>query len=393
MDGVSKTTFLTLRYLQQTGREVMVFAPDIAPSAVGDSRVIALPSLGFASAPETRMALPHPVIAQYLDEFKPDLIQLCSPAVLSMSGMLAARQNRIPVIANYQTDIPGYAHAYGYGFMADLTRNWLRYLHNGCHLTLVPSTFTMKQLTQWGYRRLRRWGRGVDGERFSPNKASAEWRARLLNGRDPDSLLCIYAGRLANEKRVDLLLELARLPGVALTLIGDGALREELETLFAGTGTHFTGYLYGEDLADAYASADVFAFAGGVETFGQVVQEAMASGLPAIVVNEGGVTDIVTDGVNGFVVAPTVEAFADAARRLRDDDDLYTRLSDNARAYAEERPWSAVMAEMETHYADAVRINERLSRLHPPTVPLFHTLLERGRMHVRRFVEEMEAMP
>ena len=132
-----------------------------------------------------------------------------------------------------------------------------------------------------GYHRLRKWGRGVNGERFNPNRRSALWRERLLNGRDPNSLLCIYVGRLANEKRIDLLLETARTPGIALTIIGDGALRDELEATFAGTGTHFTGYLYGDDLADAYASADAFMFTGANETFGQVVQEAMASGLPA----------------------------------------------------------------------------------------------------------------
>src|SRR5262249_36639746 len=151
-----------------------------------------------------------------------------------------------------------YTHHYGYHFLEQPTRDWLRYIHNGCHLTLVPSNFTLRQLKSWGYRRLRRWGRGVNGQRFSPEHRSATWRERLLNGRDPSSLLCIYVGRLAHEKRVDLLSEVARTPGVALTIIGDGALRDELEQHFAGTGTHFVGCLYGEDLAHAYASADVF---------------------------------------------------------------------------------------------------------------------------------------
>jgi glycosyltransferase involved in cell wall biosynthesis len=185
------------------------------------------------------------------------------------------------------------------------------------------------------------------------------WRERLLNGRDPSSLMCIYAGRLANEKRVDLLLEVAKTPGVALTIIGDGALRDELECRFAGTGTHFMGYLYGEELAQAYASADVFMFTGDCETFGQVVQEAMASGLPAVVINQGGVVDLVADGETGFLCDDNPDSFATAARRLRDNPDLRQSMAEKARRFARKRPWSAVMAQLEHHYREALHLNER----------------------------------
>ncbi len=363
VDGVSKSAYLTLRYLQQTGREVLVFAPDISPSSVGGSQVIPLPSLGIPAAPETRLALPHPVVVNYLNDFQPDLIHMFSPALLSVSGMLVGRQNRVPVVANYQTDLPGYTQYYGIPFLSNVVRDWLRYLHNNCHMTLVPSNWTLRELRQMGYHRLRKWGRGVNNERYRPSRRSAQWRKRLLNGRDPDSLLCVYVGRLANEKRIDLLLETARTPGIALTIIGDGALREELEAQFAGTGTYFTGYLYGDDLADAYASADVFMFTGPNETFGQVVQEAMASGLPAVIIDQGGITDLVTPGENGFLCPADPQAFAAAARTLRDNPRLRQQMSDNARRFAEQRPWEVIMAELEDHYAEAVRINGRFDRV------------------------------
>lgn len=367
VDGVSKTAFLALRYLQETGRDVLVFAPDIAPQRIGPTQVIPLPSLGMPLAPETRIALPSLSINHYLDTFKPDIIHMFSPALLSVSGMLAGRRRNIPIIANYQTDLPSYAEHYGLPLFAQPTRDWLRYIHNGCHLTLVPSTYTMHQLQDWGYHRLRRWGRGVDSERFNPRHYSPDWRERLLNGRNPNSLVCIYVGRLANEKRVDLLLEIARTPGVALTIIGDGALRSDLEMMFAGTGTHFMGYLYGSDLSKAFASADVFTFPGAAETFGQVVQEALASGLPAIVLNAGGVTDLVTPGETGFQCEDDPFAFATAIRRLRDDRDLLRRMSQNARYFAEQRPWSKVMAQLENYYRDAILMNERFTRLFPPS--------------------------
>ncbi len=366
VDGVSKTAYLTLRYLQETGREVVVFAPDIAPHTVRGSEVIPLPSVGLRAAPETRVALPHPVIAQKLHDFKPDLIHLFSPAILSVSGMLTGRQMRVPVIANYQTDLPGYVEAYGYPYLRGIVSEWLRYVHNGCHLTLVPSNWTLDTLKEQRYRRLRRWGRGVSGDQFTPARRDSAVRARLLAGRPADSLLCIYVGRLANEKRVDLLLEVARTPGVALTIIGDGALREELEALFAGTGTHFTGYLYAEELANAYAAADVFLFPGANETFGQVVQEAQASGLPAVVIDQGGVPDLVEPEVTGFHCPPDPEAFAQAVVRLRDDRALLARLAANARAAVERNSWDAIMAQLEGYYREAHAMNARALRLLPP---------------------------
>ncbi len=367
VDGVSKSAYLTLRYLQQTGREVLVFAPDIAPSSVAGSSVIALPSLGIPAAPESRLALPHPVVVQHLNDFQPDLIHLFSPALLSVSGMLVGRQNHIPVIANYQTDLPGYTEHYGLPpFLGGVVRDWLRYVHNGCHLTLVPSNWTLRELHAIGYHRLRKWQRGVNSARFNPQRRSRCWRERLLNGRDPDSLLCIYVGRLANEKRIDLLLETARMPGIALTIIGDGALRNDLEAQFAGTNTHFTGYLYGDDLADAYASADVFMFAGANETFGQVVQEAMASGLPAIIIDQGGITDQVKPGINGFHCPADASAFAQAARTLRDQPDLRRWMALNARRYAEQHPWDTIMAQLEGYYGEAVRLNQRTNRIYTP---------------------------
>lgn len=100
VDGVSKTAYLTLRYLQQTGREVLVFAPDTAPSHIGASQVIPLPSLGIPAAPETRVALPTLAVGDYLDDFQPDMIHMFSPALLSISGMLAGRRRNLPIVAN-----------------------------------------------------------------------------------------------------------------------------------------------------------------------------------------------------------------------------------------------------------------------------------------------------
>lgn len=363
VDGVVKTTYLTIRYLQETGREVLIFAPDIAVSQVGNSQVIPLPSISIPQAPETRMALPNPAVARHIEAFQPDLIHLFSPAAMAVNGMAVGRHLNIPVIANYQTDLPGYVEQYGFPALSEPVNRWLRYIHNGCHLTLAPSKTTIRQLSQAGYHRVRHWGRGVNTVRFNPHHANQAMREKLLNGRDPNSLLCIFVGRLANEKRVDLLTEVAKLEGVALTIIGDGALREDLEKLFADTDTHFTGYLIGDELAQAFASADVFSFTGENETFGQVIQEAMASGIMSVVVNSGGAPDVVDDGETGFVVQPTPEAIADVIEYLRDNPHRRIEMSRNARQVAEQRPWAALMAQIEGYYEEAYLLNERFKRL------------------------------
>jgi glycosyltransferase involved in cell wall biosynthesis len=154
---------------------------------------------------------------------------------------------------------------------------------------------------------------------------------------------------------------------VALTIIGDGAQREELEDMFDGTDTHFTGYLLGDDLSAAFASADCFLFTGANETFGQVVQEAMASGLPTVVTRQGGARDLVLEGETGFVVEHTREAFAEAVEVLRDDSDLHQRMSHRARAAAETRPWEAIMAQLEGYYREAIAINDRFIRIYGHT--------------------------
>ncbi len=363
VDGVVKTSYLTIRYLQETGREVLIFAPDIAVGQVGASRVIPLPSISLPQAPETRMALPSPMVARHIEDFEPDLIHLFSPAAMSVNGMAVGRHLNLPVIANYQTDLPGYTEQYGFPMLSGPVNRWLRYIHNGCHLTLAPTRTIIRDLRLAGYRRVRHWGRGVNTERFNPRHARPEMRQRLLNGRDADSLLCIFVGRLANEKRIDLLLEAARSPGIALTIIGDGALRGKLERAFADTDTHFTGYLIGDELAQAYASADVFVFPGEYETFGQVIQEAMASGLPSVVVNAGGAPDVVEHGASGIVVEPSPQAFVEVIQQLRDQPELRRRMSGNARKMAEERPWSALMEQLEGYYEEAYKMNQRFTRL------------------------------
>jgi glycosyltransferase involved in cell wall biosynthesis len=149
VDGVSRTALLTIKYLQSTGRELIVFAPAPAIPHIGPTHVYAIPSLWAPDVPETRIAPPWPFLLPRLRHFAPDLIHLFSPASLGAIGMLAGSWLRTPVIATYQTDLPGYAGSYGYGSLRGMFIDVMRYIHNGCHLTLAPSKSTLAELAGW----------------------------------------------------------------------------------------------------------------------------------------------------------------------------------------------------------------------------------------------------
>lgn len=362
VDGVSRTALLTLHYLERTGRQLIVFAPMPAPCKVGASPIERIPSLWLPTYPETRAAPPWPFLLRRLRRFQPDLIHLFSPFSLGAMGMLAGAALGVPVIANYQTDVPAYTRSYRAGFLAGLARGMLRFIHNGCHLTLVPSRATLAELRGWGFRRLRLWGRGVDSARFHPARRSENCRERLLAGRDPSRTLVLYVGRMAKEKHLDTLRPLAHDPSLALTMVGGGYHRPAIEAaLNAGGGqAHFTGVLLGDELADAYAAADVFVFPGPEETFGQVVLEAMASGLPVIVSARGGPASLVLDGQTGFI-CPVDDgvAFLDRVRQLGADAEQRARMGGSARKFAAAQPWTAIMAQLEGYYAEALRLHAR----------------------------------
>ncbi|EFV91443.1 glycosyl transferase, partial [Dietzia cinnamea P4] len=246
---------------------------------------------------------PSPSVYNALRDFAPDVVHLASPFVLGAAGAAAARALGVPSVAVYQTDVAGFADAYGIGVLADAAWAWTRAIHSTCDRTLAPSTAAMEDLASRGIPRLYRWGRGVDTERFSPTRRSAALH-RLWS---PDGRPVVgFVGRLAPEKHVERLRPLADRSGpggdVRLVVVGDGPDRPALQA--AMPHAIFTGELHGEALARAYATLDVFCHAGEFETFCQSVQEAHASGVPVIGPDAGGPRDLVQAGVNGVLLDP-----------------------------------------------------------------------------------------
>jgi len=365
VNGVAHCVVRVAENLVRKGHHPLVIAPEPGRAAADADRLLAfpverVPSVPVPGYPTFRLGLPSPATRKAIARHGTDIVHLASPVALGAWGTRVARAEHLPTVAVYQTDLPSYARAYHLGRATEaFAWKWLRDIHNTAGRTLAPSSATAADLDTRGIERVWLWGRGVDTGRFNPSLRDERLRAELApNG----EMLVGYVGRLAIEKRVDLLASVASLPGVRLAVTGGGPLEEELRAAMPTAA--FLGMRYGDDLARIYASLDVFVHTGPFETFGQTIQEAAASGLPVIAPASGGPVDLVDDGETGYLVAPgDPGALATAVRALAGDQALRARLGAAARRRVLGRTWSALTDELIGHYAAVISADAVPARL------------------------------
>ncbi|GAA3665420.1 GDSL-type esterase/lipase family protein [Microbacterium marinilacus] len=358
MNGVTHSVLQMVRHLERRGHDTLVIAPDAGASAQrgaaarASSNTVLLPSMPMPSYPDVRVAYPATArVARVLRGFHADVVHLASPFALGWKGQAAADALRLPSVAVYQTDVIAYAERYGVPGAAPLASAHVARLHRRATLTLAPSSASESQLAALRIDRLRRWGRGVDAERFRPDRRSEAWRARVA----PGELLVGYVGRLAAEKQVADLRVLCGLPGVRLVVIGDGPERARLERELPGAV--FTGFLGGDELARALASLDVFVHPGESETFCQTVQEALSSGVPVVATGRGGPVDLVRSSVDGWLYRPG--DLGDLRGRVLDltgDDAKRRSFGRAAREGVAARTWEALGDQLIDYYREAQRL-------------------------------------
>lgn len=363
VNGIVTTICRLLEHIQTEGHEALLFAPQGAPQQYAGAQIIPLRGVPFPLYPDIRFTPPQPGILPTLRQFRPDLIHLAGLMVLGPAARFAARRLRVPALATYHTDLPAYSIHYGLGAFRQAAYTYLRWVHNACALTLCPSSAILADLRGRGFRRLRLWGRGVDIKQFHPSHRREEWRTAI--GAHAGERVLLYVGRLAAEKRLDVLAEALRdMNGVRLVLVGDGPARPQLERRFAGMPVTFTGFLNGHDLTVAYASSDVFVFPSDTETFGQVVQEAMASGLPVVAARAGGVIDLVRDHETGLFFEPgSAYSLRTAVIKLVSNPVLSSTYGHAGRIAAEQRAWPRVLDQLMDYYRRALRWRPRLLAL------------------------------
>ncbi|MGB3787310.1 MAG: glycosyltransferase [Phormidesmis sp.] len=356
VDGIVTRLKHTVEYLQRFGNEVCVFCPEGGLTEYKGAKVQGVSGFPLPLYPELKLAFPRPSMREIIEDFNPDLIHVVNPAVLGLGGIYYSKSLNIPLVASYHTHLPKYLEHYNLGLLEGVLWELLKAMHNQAAINLCTSTAMQQELTEHEIERVEVWQKGVDTELFRPDLRSEAMRSHLTQGH-PDAPILIYIGRLSAEKEIDRIKPvLESIPGARLALVGDGPYREELEQHFAGTPTHFVGYLAGEELGAAYASADAFIFPSRTETLGLVLLEAMAAGCPVIAANAGGIPDIVTDGVNGFMFDPADERGAIVATQkllgMKAEREL---LRQNARVEAERWGWEGSTRQLERFYISVLK--------------------------------------
>ncbi|HXP20409.1 MAG TPA: glycosyltransferase family 1 protein [Streptosporangiaceae bacterium] len=352
VNGVASTALRVAEHLASRGHEPLVIAPEPAAGASRPDAALAYPvvrvrSLPVPVYPGFRVGLPGARLRAVVAAHGTELVHLAGPFVLGAGGCSAARRQRLPSVAVFATDMAAYARAYHAG-PAGQAACWrrLRRIHNAAGRTLAPSTATAADLRARGFERVWLWGRGVDTSRFDPAKRSAALRAQLA---PRDEVIVGYVGRLAAEKRLDLLAGVAELPGTRLVIVGAGP--AEAAARRALPRALFLGQRHGEDLARIYASLDIFVHGGPHETFGNTLQEAAASGLPVVAPAAGGPTDLVRHAVTGLLVVPgDAGALTGAVSALAADEARRAAQGRAARRAMLARSWPVRCDELIGHY-------------------------------------------
>ena len=296
---------------------------------------------------------------EILDAFNPDILHYSSPTAMGKFAVRYAKAKGKIVTSIYHTHYPSFLKYY-FGPFSSLVEpifHWLYAMYPKTDKILAPTKSMSNYLKSIGIKQesLTIWGRGVDTDRFNPSKKAQDLWEKVPKG----NIKLLFVSRLTREKEPQTLIRLYKLiqkknAPISMILVGDGPMRQMLQEKMPEA--IFMGPQYGEELSKAYASADVFVFPSTTETFGNVVLEALASGLPVVAANAGGPSDIVSDGQNGFLVEPANEqAFFDKIMKLVQSEELSRQMSSTAREYAKSQSWEKLSEQLFDQYRRLVK--------------------------------------
>ena len=354
VNGVANTLGRLCQGLRERGHRLQLVRPRQADdTAPNDDQLLLTrgwPLPGYAGLQWGQSSL-HKLLRRW-QRNRPDVLYIATEGPLGLSALRAARRLGIPVVSGFHTNFQQYSDHYGFGLLTRLLTGYLRWFHNRSRLTLVPSPSQRLELQRRGFERLELLARGVDGQLFHPARRSAALRAEW--GLGEDEIAVLHVGRLAAEKNLQLLTRAFRqlqrdLPQqrLRLVLVGDGPLSAQLQAELPEA--LFCGVQRGEALAAHYASGDLFLFPSLSETFGNVVLEALASGLAVVAFDQAAAAQHIRHGHNGALATPGDEAaFIESARWLLEDPESLRRVRLNARQHAGKQGWPAIVERFES---------------------------------------------
>jgi phosphatidylinositol alpha 1,6-mannosyltransferase len=366
VDGVSRTLAQLFGFLERSGVDFRVYSPFVpGPEVSWSGRVRPVGYIRFPLYPDYRVSNPvNRAVWREMEAWGPDLVHVVSPTPMASRAQKWARKRGIPVVSSFHTHFVSYFRYYGFPWAEGFGWRMLKRFYDRCERVYVPTHAIIRELAERGITNTELWSRGIDLARFSPDHRSAELRAQA--GADEKTPVLLMVSRLVKEKDMADLVEMDRIlrqrgNSHRLVLVGDGPMRGELQA--ALPHAHFAGHQSGEALARWYASGDVFVFPSTTETFGNVVLEAQASGLPAVVVDKGGPPDLVRPGETGFIARGNDPAdLAEKCETLLRDPAGRARMGMQAREAARERDWAAINGRLIESYGAVVDPHRRTSR-------------------------------
>ncbi len=373
VNGLAMTFGVIARQLARRGYVVTVYRPrrDDLPAgeASGGFAEVTLPGVPIPRYPQLRLGLPAwRKLERRWSEDRPDLVHVATEGPLGASAVTVARALGIPVTSSFHTNFHAYTQHYGFGLLERAVLGWLRHVHNRTQRTFAPTLELCAELAALGFRNLAVLSRGVDTWLFHPARRSDG--LRLKWGAGVDDPVVVHASRMASEKNYELLFQAFAAMRVAnprcrFVVVGDGPLRTGLQR--AHPNVVFTGFVARAELARHYASADIYIHASRTETFGNVLTEAMASGLAVAGFDYAAARQFVRHGQNGLVVPfDQPEALINAAVLLATDELLRMQLRSAARAAVEAQSWDQVIAQFERDLAQAAgqSVRSRAEEVH-----------------------------
>lgn len=354
INGVAMTLSHLVEGLAQRQHQVTVIRPrQSAKDQPYPGKTYAeelLPGFAIPGYPLLRLGAPaRGSLLRLWRRARPDLVHIATEGPLGYSAVMAASRLKIPISSSFHTNFHSYSRHYGFPFLARVALGYLRHFHNRTRVTLSPTVELNTELERDGFKNLRLLARGVNTQVFSPAKRSEALRREL--GVAPGDLLIVHVSRLAPEKNYPLLLRAfaairEKQPNAKFVLVSDGPLRNKLQR--ENPWIHFTGFLSRESLAEHYASADLFLYASLTETFGNVITESLASGLPVVAFNYAAAARYIRHLTNGWLVTLGDErAFIEGAITVAGDAALRQQFGREARKTAEGISWDGVIDGLE----------------------------------------------
>lgn len=359
MDGPVRALNKLVAFLESEGVEVLVFAPTAKEAAFAHSgTLVSVPSVALPGRGEYRVAFGLPKKQRrILEDFNPDMIHLSSPDFLGWAAVRWAQRHNIPAVASFHTRFDTYPRYYHMAWLEKYVTACMRRFYHKCEQIYAPSQCMVEVLKEQDMAQdIRIWSRGVDTQLFNPTKRNPAWRQSL--GIKDDDIVLAFVGRLVLEKGLDVFANtLDRLTEMGVKhkalIVGEGPERERFAARLPDAV--FTGYLKGEDLAKAYASADIFFNASITETFGNVTLEAMACGLPSVCANATGSRSLVNCGDTGYLVTPgDVNAFAAQIAHLINSPSERARMSAEALKKGQKFSWITILNGLLNHYGEVL---------------------------------------